>query len=285
MSTTTKTNKPQKKDYSKDERYILYKSMPFVNRKMTFTKWLEKNSFAAMFTFLLFIFGFVTLVSIRIKINTVQLVDGVMIDMPITEQDKPVEEEIPEDKKAEMLEIERMVNVRNRVADANADNSKQTDRSKQLLEEAQAVQDKLDANKAAYEKGLNEVKNMSGGNARKSNTASDASQESKRLDTNKRIPAISKQGNVTVEYDLPGRYATVLPVPAYKCEDGGKVIISIVVNNNGDVINASVKASSSSKTDCIATMALDAAKKSRFDVNAKAVSKQEGTITYLFLAQ
>ncbi|MFI3267844.1 MAG: TonB family protein [Rikenellaceae bacterium] len=284
MNKQKNTDNSQRTKQQQDERYILYKKLPFVTRKMTFSRWLEKNSFAAMFTFLFFIFGFVTLVSIRISINTTQLIDGIMIETQ-PEEKKP--EEITEEKLQQLLELEQMLKVSNTIADANADDAKQNEKNRQMLEEAQAIQEKLDANKANYEQGINEIENMDKGrDGKKSDKdVASGSMNNKENSESKRIPAVSKQGNVTVEYDLPGRYATVLPIPAYKCEDGGKVIVSITVNPNGDVISASVKSATASKTDCISTMALDAAKRSRFDVNSSADNKQEGTITYLFLAQ
>lgn len=272
--------------YNQDDKYLLYKKLPFARRKMDFFTWLERNSIPVLITVVFFVISIFILASVRIDLMTSQLIEGVMIQMQ-PEPEPPKIEEIPE-KKQEVLEIEKMMSVKNQVADANAklDAGLKDDRStktSEILRQAQEVQDKLDANKAAYEKGLNEA-NMIAANA------AATAQSSKKSDKGEgqkqeRIPTVSKRGNVTVEYDLPGRYATVLPIPAYKCQEGGKVIVDIVVDKNGDVLSVAINASSSGSSVCIAEMALEAAKNSRFDVKSTAQLKEKGTITYIFLAQ
>ena len=45
-------------------------------------------------------------------------------------------------------------------------------------------------------------------------------------------------GESSVSYDLDGRYARILPIPVFKCESGGKVVVTVVVNPQGVVMQA-----------------------------------------------
>ena len=94
---------------------------------------------------------------------------------------------------------------------------------------------------------------------------------------------VKVQGNVTVSYDLAGRTATYLHVPAYQCREGGTVIVGITVNRNGEVTGAEVE--KASPGDCIAERAVQAARASTFNADAGAPDRQRGTITYVFVAQ
>ena len=91
-------------------------------------------------------------------------------------------------------------------------------------------------------------------------------------------------GPTRIEYSLKGRTDRFIHVPVYKCQRGGKVVIEIVVNQEGEVINASV-ASSSTNEICIIQTALNSAKVSFFNIDLNAVSKQKGTISYEFVSQ
>ena len=73
-------------------------------------------------------------------------------------------------------------------------------------------------------------------------------------------------------------------VPAYQCEGSGQVVVAITVNRNGKVTSANIK-SSSSQEDCLTDRAIEAARLSRFNLDASAPASQSGTITYLFQRQ
>lgn len=277
-----------------DERYILYRKLPFTSRKLTLIEWVEKNSTTVLVTSLIVIGSFLALASWKIDLIIAQLTDGVLIEIPQVEEPKIAE--TIEEKRQNNDELERMLqNIKNEVSDANAkyDAGLKSDKNSDLNDvekEAQEIQDRLDANKASYEKGMQEIENMgAGGNSSGKGVAAGAqsSQNDKKGEGNKDNVnnRVRKKGNVTVEYDLPGRHDTYLSIPAYKCEDGGRVVINITVDRNGDVIDASVKSSTATSRVCIVESALDAARNSRFDVNGGAAMKQSGTITYLFLAQ
>jgi TonB family protein len=98
--------------------------------------------------------------------------------------------------------------------------------------------------------------------------------------------AAKYSGPTRIYYNLPGRNHTYLPVPIYKCEGAGKVVLSIEVNPKGLVISASVIQSESTTNDpCLMETAVSSALKSRFNPDVKALKDQTGTLTYHFVAQ
>ncbi len=92
-------------------------------------------------------------------------------------------------------------------------------------------------------------------------------------------------GESSVSYNLKERYARFLPIPVFKCETGGTVVVEIVVNRRGAVQKASVVEGKSQQDDCLWDVAVDAARRSRFNEKSSAAAMQEGTITYHFVKQ
>ena len=92
-------------------------------------------------------------------------------------------------------------------------------------------------------------------------------------------------GKSSVSYNIKGRYKTYLPIPVYKCEFGGKIVVAVVVTRQGRVIKAEVVDAESNKDDSLREVAVDAALKSEFNVDEKAPERQTGTITYNFVKQ
>lgn len=92
-------------------------------------------------------------------------------------------------------------------------------------------------------------------------------------------------GPSVVSYDLQGRKASHLAVPAYKCYGGGMVTVLIAVDNSGKVVSAKVQEEVSSDDTCLRDYAVRAARLSRFSSDPKAPSKQGGTIVYQFISQ
>ncbi len=96
----------------------------------------------------------------------------------------------------------------------------------------------------------------------------------------------SYNGSVTAEYDVPGRDARKIDVPGYKCKAGGKVVVNVVVNKAGEVVQAEVNQSASSMTSsCLINEAIASAKKSVFFIKSDAPKASPGTITYRFIPQ
>lgn len=98
--------------------------------------------------------------------------------------------------------------------------------------------------------------------------------------------AANYQGPTRIYYDLKGRTHTYLPIPIYKCQGSGKVVISINVNQKGLVEEAHIVAGAGTTTElCLLETALATARISRFNADINSPREQTGTITYLFVAQ
>ena len=92
-------------------------------------------------------------------------------------------------------------------------------------------------------------------------------------------------GPSVVSYNLDGRKASHLKIPAYRCHGGGDVTVIITVNPQGQVINAKVMEEISSSDQCLCSFAVRAARLSRFSASATAPARQTGEILYRFIAQ
>lgn len=92
-------------------------------------------------------------------------------------------------------------------------------------------------------------------------------------------------GPSVVSYNLKGRKASYLRIPAYRCYGGGMVVVIITVDNAGNVINAKVQDEGSSDDKCLREYALMAAKIARFSKDPTAPARQMGDIVYQFIPQ
>ena len=88
-------------------------------------------------------------------------------------------------------------------------------------------------------------------------------------------------GNGT--YSLAGRTSVSLPIPNYNSNRQGKIVVKIVVNQQGKVIRAEAPEKGSTITDGkMVEQARQAALKARFNASSTALEEQSGTITYIF---
>ncbi len=92
-------------------------------------------------------------------------------------------------------------------------------------------------------------------------------------------------GPSVVSYNLDGRKASHLKIPAYRCYGAGDVTVIITVNPQGTVMNAKVMDEISSSDQCLRDFAVRAARLSRFSASSTAPAKQTGEIVYRFIAQ
>jgi hypothetical protein len=100
------------------------------------------------------------------------------------------------------------------------------------------------------------------------------------------VMAANYQGPTRIYYDLAGRNHTYLPIPIYKCEGSGKVVLTILVNQKGIVEEARVIESEVTATDqCLIETAISTALISRFNQDLYSPKIQAGTLTYHFVAQ
>jgi hypothetical protein len=94
------------------------------------------------------------------------------------------------------------------------------------------------------------------------------------------------KGPTRIYYDLKNRIHTYLPIPIYKCEGAGKIVLSIQVNQKGVVEEAKIIESESTTNDlCLIETAVSTALISRFKADLNSPKLQSGTLTYHFVAQ
>jgi TonB family protein len=113
-----------------------------------------------------------------------------------------------------------------------------------------------------------------------------AVQEETQMQEEKSVQEQDYTGPTTITYELEKRRHRYLHVPVYMCERSGRVVLDIVVNRDGHVIGASVNTSQTEVQDpCLHHAAIEAAKRSQFNIDFNAVARQAGTISYLFMPQ
>jgi hypothetical protein len=93
-------------------------------------------------------------------------------------------------------------------------------------------------------------------------------------------------GPTRIYYNLEGRTHVYLPLPIYKCEGAGKIVLNIEVDPEGIVTHATIVESESTTSDpCLVETAVSTALISRFNQDINAPRRQQGTLTYHFVAQ
>jgi hypothetical protein len=98
--------------------------------------------------------------------------------------------------------------------------------------------------------------------------------------------ASNYKGPTRIYYNLERRTHTYLPIPIYKCEGAGKVVISIMVNQKGVVEKAVIIENESTTSDpCLIETAVATALISRFNSDLNSPKLQNGTLSYHFVAQ
>jgi hypothetical protein len=98
--------------------------------------------------------------------------------------------------------------------------------------------------------------------------------------------AANFQGPTRIYYDLQGRNHLYLPIPIYKCQGSGIVVMFIEVDQKGTVEKATIIEDKSTTADpCLVETAVNSAMISRFNSDVNSPKVQRGTLTYQFVAQ
>ena len=93
-----------------------------------------------------------------------------------------------------------------------------------------------------------------------------------------------KEGSGMGSWNLVGRALAgdgKLPLPAYNVQEEGRVVVTITVDPDGNVVNARIHPRTNTTSQALRTAAVSAAKRARFNTTSN-VNNQEGTITYYF---
>jgi hypothetical protein len=193
-----------------------------------------------------------------------------LIELPVTSVEKILQGD------EEMLNIVR--NLANK-SDVKIDPNDYIDKVKEEL---------IQSGKLGLDNYIDEQKRLNEMNAEEklayeNNTAEDS--ESDKPKESQEMAANYK-GPTRIYYDLEGRNHMYLPIPIYKCQGSGKIVLSIEVNQKGIVEGARVIANESTTSDlCLVETAVNSALISRFNQDINSPKIQTGTLTYHFVAQ
>jgi hypothetical protein len=261
MSENQKSTKPPRLD------------LPFKKKRFDPVIWVYEHRTAILATVLAYVLFGIAFVTADIVISRQSDEGEIMIDL--TDLAK-LQEELER-----AQELNRLLNeqyeeseVSNDISNENAlDESLEDHRTdaSQLYGEAERVQERVRQNAKAYQQGLEAERKLL-----------DRHYEGEGEIANKKV-----KGRVTVSYSLkdPVRHALKMPVPAYMCEGGGEIVVNIVVNPSGEVVDCSVDEAYSEQNSCLRSAALEKARASRFNMDESAPAKQYGTISYVFVPQ
>jgi outer membrane biosynthesis protein TonB len=125
-------------------------------------------------------------------------------------------------------------------------------------------------------------------NGQKDGIEEDAREETVEMQHQKKDDSSQQKaysGPSVISYNLEGRKASHLKIPAYRCYGEGDVTVIITVSPQGQVVNAKVMEEISSSDQCLCNFAIRAARMSRFSADPSAPAKQTGEILYRFIAQ
>ena len=126
-----------------------------------------------------------------------------------------------------------------------------------------------------------ELKNGQMEDAREETVELPSEQKEKKKDE----PKKEYTGPSVLSYNLDGRKASKLNIPAYRCYGSGDVTVIITVDNAGRVVGAKVMEEVSSDDTCLRNYAIRAARLSQFSASSTAPPRQTGEILYRFIAQ
>ncbi len=189
-------------------------------------------------------------------------------------------------------EVKNIVRDRNDDREKSMDNWSQSKPSKSIEQQVKEYEKKLfeeTGGQAKRERMIQEYEEKLKKEAEKKKQQ----QNQAKTDNNSSGGDKAYAGNVMVDWELSNRNPFQNKVwyvrnPGYKCGHGssGRVVIDIVVNQNGNVTSAKFNAASSSGANpCMIEQATEYAKLSRFDYSTSAPSSQQGRIFYTFVSQ
>lgn len=248
--------------------------LPFDNRRQDVGTWAYDHRIGLCVTLIAYLVLMIVFVAGKIVVGRRASTQGMYIDLQtLAELEKErdrLEREVRERQEEDPLDWR---SIRNRASNENAlDEELRDDRGTNaaaINDAAAEAQERMRANREAYERGLAEERAIE--------------QRRGREDGSRQQDAKAK-GRVTVSYSFadPVRRSRYLEVPAYLCEGGGDVELSVTLDRSGKVTAARVV---SGGDDCMREAALRAARASRFNIDEWAPARQTGTITYIFIPQ
>lgn len=218
---------------------------------------------------------------LSIKLHNIQQIIELQLEFEDAPIEQVIEKTIEEQKREELRkqsadeEVAKM--LRSLVSNENADRNNQRTIESSNLEQY-------------IEETLNEINGHKGSDLYKAKRDKNFSRDSlqhlsdrleNELDS---LKSTFYQAGSSVSYKLGKRYARKLPIPVFKCENGGKIVVDIEVNPSGRVTKATINDLSDSD-DQLRETAINAALSSIFNAKKDAPQIERGTITYNFVKQ
>lgn len=250
--------------------------LPFDNKKQDAGEWAYDHRIGLSVMVIAYLVLGIIFFASKIAIGSKPHMQGIYVDLQtlaeLEAEKERLEREIEMQRQMD-LDWSQIRNVQSNesVSNENLRDDRGTNTS-EINESARDIAAGMAANRAAYEAGMAEAQSIL--NAER-NTAQDKAQEHQ---------DVKYTGGVTVRFEFrnPVRTSRDLVVPAYKCESGGQVVVSVVLNQGGEVISARV---SSGGDERMREEALKAARASLFNIDNSAPARHSGTITYTFIPQ
>lgn len=248
--------------------------LPFDQRRGDAGEWAYDHRAGLCVTIIVYLVLGIAFVASKLTLGTRNASQGVYIDLQTVEMLEDERDRLQEEVRRNNSAAD-WKSIRNAQSNENVLNENLADdrgtRTSEINERASEASDRMRANREAYERGLAEAEEL-GRRPADEGSASDAENADRRL------------SNVTVSFSLtdPVRYKRSLVVPAYQCEGGGSVEVSIAVNRAGEVVAATVV---SGGDECMRSASLRAARASTFNIDESAPVRQTGTVTYIFIPQ
>lgn len=245
---------------------------------------LRRNKYGVMGTVAFHMLLIILLLAFKLNTKREFLESEIFIDIPLEvaeqflKEEKEKIEEALEEKKSEISksvdELLRSIAVNQNVAKSKTDSKQNIDK---MIEEIRKDLDEYSSDDVTGNGGeLKEFK-------KDSLTAEEAKEKQKLLDS---LESIEYSGPSSVYYSLEGRHKIYLPIPVFKCEGEGLIVVQIVVNQAGRVIQSEIlEKESGVQDDCLYKAALQASEKTRFNVSISSPQQQTGKITYQFVKQ
>ena len=248
--------------------------LPFEKRKQDAGSWTYDHRIGLCVTLIAYLVLMIAFVSSKIVVGRKPHTQGMYIDL------QTLAELEPERDRLQRLARERQEkdpidwrSIQNQVSNENALNEKLRDdrgtNAAALNDAAAAAEERMRANREAYEQGLAEERAI----RQRRGAGEDSEHQDRKV-----------KGRVTVSFSItdPVRTSRYLEVPAYLCEGGGDVTVAVTVDRAGKVTGARV---TEGGDDCMRESALRAARNSLFNIDDSAPARQTGTITYIFIPQ
>ncbi len=238
--------------------------LPFIRRRRDIVTQIYDHRAGIYAVLVMVLLLAILLVGSKVRVEMVQHTDNILVDLQTLEELRAEAQRLQREVMLRQSEADGEF-IRNAVSNLGADPGDTRGQRPQMS-------GVLDANREAWDQGMREIDAM---RARQGDEGANVNGDSR------------QKGHVMIEFSLvnPVRYSAVLVNPGFQCERGGVVVVDIVVNRNGEVVMATVARGASDSDACMNSAAVGAARGSSFNVDTNAPARQNGMITYTFIAQ